>query len=42
MLKKDDVRSFLIVVAAIMAAGYAMNAMRDIEIVKGAIAGYDA
>jgi len=42
MPSKTDIRSFLIVVAGIFAAGYAMNAMRDMDFVKRAISGYDA
>tara|TARA_R110002074_G_scaffold67298_1_gene158511 strand:- start:5696 stop:5821 length:126 start_codon:yes stop_codon:yes gene_type:complete len=41
-VNKGDVRVFIVVIAAIGAAGILMNALRDNEFIKMAINGYDA
>ena len=40
-MNKGDVRSFVIVVGGIFAAGLVMNALRDNSFVQMAIAGYE-
>lgn len=40
-MNKGDVRTFVVVVAAVFAAGLVMNTLRDNSLVQQAIAGYE-
>lgn len=41
-MKATDLKLVAMVMAGVFAAGYLMNAMRDNDIVKSAISGFDA